>query len=283
MTPAVEAAYRRCEEIARTRAGNFYHGIRLLPPPRRSALCSIYALARRVDDVADGALSDDEKLRLLDRTRADVAALGADRGDPVLAALAHAASRYPIPLSAFADLIDGAEMDVRGVRYGSFEELLVYCRRVAGSIGRLSLGVFETSDRETASRHADDLGVALQLTNILRDVREDLGRGRIYLPAEDLRRFRCRLAPDAATATGPVEELIRFEAQRARSWFERGLRLLPLVDRRSAVCVAAMAGIYRRLLERIEQRPELVLRERLSLPGWEKGWIAVRSVAAVAA
>ena len=283
MTPAVEAAYRRCEEIARTRAGNFYHGIRLLPPPRRSALCAIYALARRVDDIADGALSNDEKLRLLDRTRTAVAALGVDGHDPVLAALADAAARYPIPLAAFADLIDGAEMDVRGVRYGNFAELLVYCRRVAGSIGRLSLGVFETSDRETASRHADDLGVALQLTNILRDVREDLGRGRVYLPAEDLRRFRCTLAPDAATAAGPVDELVRFEAQRARSWFERGLRLLPLVDRRSAVCVAAMAGIYRRLLERIERRPELVLRERLSLPAWEKGWIAVRSVAAVAA
>ncbi len=282
VTPAVESAYRRCEEIARTRAGNFYHGIRLLPPPRRSALCAVYALARRVDDVADGALSNDEKLRLLDRTRADIAALGPARDDPVLTALADAATRYPIPLEAFTDLIDGAEMDVRGVEYGSFTELLVYCRRVAGSIGRLSLGVFETSDRETASRHADDLGVALQLTNILRDVREDLGRRRVYLPADDLRRFRCTIAP-GATAAGPVEELIRFEAQRARSWFDRGLRLLPLVDRRSAVCVAAMAGIYRRLLERIERRPELVLRERLSLPAWEKGWIAVRSVAAVAA
>ena len=159
VTPAVEAAYRRCEEITRTRARNFYHGIRLLPPPRRSALCAIYALARRIDDVADGALSNDEKLRDLERTRADVAALGADRDDPVLAALADAVTRYPIPLAAFADLIDGAEMDVRGIEYGSFVELLVYCRRVAGSIGRLSLGVFETSDRATASRHADDLGI----------------------------------------------------------------------------------------------------------------------------
>jgi phytoene synthase len=169
-------------------------------------------------------------------------------------------------------------MDVRGESYETFADLLVYCRRVAGSIGRLSLGVFDARDREQAGRHADDLGVALQLTNILRDVREDLERGRVYFPAEDLERFECTLTP--LETAGPVTELVRFEAERARGWFARGLRLLPLLDRRSAVCVAAMAGIYRRLLDRIERRPELVLRERLSVPGWEKGWVAVRAAVA---
>jgi phytoene synthase len=280
VTVAVDAAYRLCEEITRSRARNFYHGIRLLPAPRRSALCAVYALARRIDDIADGALAPDEKLRLLERARLDLAALDGRSDDPVLAALADAASRHPIPLPAFADLIDGAEMDIRGALYATFPELVVYCRRVAGSIGRLSLGVFEVTDRRTANGHADDLGVALQLTNILRDVREDLARGRVYLPAEDLDRFGCTLSRDSTG--GPLAELVRFEAARAGTWFERGLRLLPLLDRRSGACVAAMAGVYRRLLDRIERDPELVLRERLSLAGWEKGWVAVRSLAAVA-
>jgi 15-cis-phytoene synthase len=271
----VEAAYRYCEDVTRLRAGNFYHGIRLLPAPRRAALCSVYALARKVDDIADGPLPDEEKLSLLDAVRSDLGALRNLRDDPVFVALADAAGRFPIPVDAFDDLLDGAEMDVRGEAYAQFADLLVYCRRVAGSIGRLSLGVFDARDREAAMRHADDLGVALQLTNILRDVREDLERGRIYIPQEDLDRFGCTLTP--LEVSGPVSELVRFEVERARGWFARGLRLLPLLDRRSAVCVAAMAGIYRRLLDRIERRPELVLRERLSLPGWEKGWVAVRA------
>lgn len=274
----VEEAYRHCEDVTRARAGNFYHGIRLLPPPRRAALCAVYALAREVDDIADGDLPEDEKLRLLAVTRAELDELERSTVDPVLIAVADAVSRYAIPVEAFGDLIDGAEMDVRGTDYPTFAHLLVYCRRVAGSIGRLSLGVFEASERERAERHADDLGVALQLTNILRDIAEDLGRGRIYLPSEDMRRFGVtEPALKLRRATPELEELIRFETERARGWFARGLRLLPLLDRRSAVSVGAMAGIYRRLLDRIERRPELVLRERLSLPGWEKGWVAVRA------
>jgi phytoene synthase len=273
-----DEAYRHCEDVTRLRAGNFYHGIRLLATPRRAALCAIYALARKVDDIADGPLPDEEKLRLLGGVRADLGALGTLEDDPVLVALADAAGRYPIPVQAFGDLLDGAEMDVHGESYAAFSDLLVYCRRVAGSIGRLSLGVFDARDLEDATRHADDLGVALQLTNILRDLHEDLERGRIYLPVEDLERFGCTLTP--LETSGPLTVLVRFEAERARGWFARGLRLLPLLDRRSAVCVAAMAGIYRRLLDRIERRPELVLRERLTLPGWEKGWVAVRAAVA---
>jgi phytoene synthase len=275
----LEAAYRHCEEVTRARAGNFYYGIRLLPERRRSALCAVYALARRIDDVADGALASEDKLDLLGRTRAELAALDAPGDDPVLVALADAATRFPIPLDGFADLVDGAEMDVRGTRYPRFDDLVVYCRRVAGSIGRLSLGVFETADRKAAARLADDLGVAFQLTNILRDLGEDAARGRVYVPEEDLERFGCAAGD---SFDGPVDDLVHFEAARAREWFERGLRLLPLLDRRSGVCVAAMAGIYRRLLERIDSRPTLVLCERVSLPPWEKGWVAVRSLAVVA-
>jgi 15-cis-phytoene synthase len=274
---AAEWGYRYCQDLTRREAANFYYGIRLLPKDRRGALCAIYALARRVDDIGDGASAQEEKLRLLDRERRRLGSIETAYDDPVLVALADAASRYPIPVDAFEDLIDGVEMDVQGTTYRTFAELLPYCRRVAGAIGRLSLGVFDTDERDAAAVYADDLGVAFQLTNILRDIREDLARGRVYLPAEDLERF----GVDLEEPDGSVAALIRFEADRARAWFESGLRLLPLLDRQSAACVSAMAGIYRRLLSRIERRPELVLRGRVSLPTWEKGWVAVRSLAAV--
>jgi 15-cis-phytoene synthase len=271
-------AYAYCQSVTRHEAANFYYGIRLLPKERRGALCAIYALARRVDDIGDGSAPSEEKLRRLDEERRKLASIDTAYDDPVLVALADAVVRYPIPVDAFTELIDGVEMDVVGTHYETFSDLLPYCRRVAGTIGRLSLGVFETRERETASVYADDLGVAFQLTNILRDIREDLEQGRVYLPAEDLERFGCDLtAPDDR-----INDLIRFEADRARAWFESGLKLLPLLDRQSAACVGAMAGIYRRLLGRIERRPDLVLRGRVSLPTWEKGWVAVRSLAAAA-
>ena len=271
--------YRRCEEITRARAANFYYGIRLLPVPKRRALCAIYAFARRVDDIGDGLLTPAEQLRLLEQARADLGRVSSSP-DPVLSALGDAAARFPIPLSAFADLIDGIEMDARGQRYATFDALEVYCRRVAGSIGRMSVGVFGSSRPDTATRLADDLGVAMQLTNVLRDVREDLARGRMYIPAEDLDRFGCE--PDLAAAPpGAVAALVRFEAARARDWFKRGLRVLPLLDARSASCVSAMTGIYRRILARLERRPEGVLEGRVSLPPWEKAWVAARSLAGV--
>lgn len=275
---ATEWGYQYCQDVTRREAANFYYGIRLLPKNRRGALCAIYALARRVDDIGDGTAAQDEKLRLLDQERRSLDSIAAAYDDPVLVALADATSRYPIPVDAFKDLIDGVEMDVQGTVYRTFSDLLPYCRRVAGAIGRLSLGVFDTQEREAAAVYADDLGVAFQLTNILRDIREDLEHGRVYLPAEDLERFEV----DLETPGENVPELIRFEADRARAWFESGLRLVPLLDRQSAACVSAMAGIYRRLLTRIERRPELVLRGRVSLPTWEKGWVAVRSLAAAA-
>jgi phytoene synthase len=168
-------------------------------------------------------------------------------------------------------------MDVRGTSYATFTELEVYCRRVAGSIGRLSLGVFGADDMPAALELADRLGVAFQLTNILRDVAEDLANGRVYLPHEDLDRFDVDLhAPAAQFAT-----LVRFEAERAHGGYDDGLRLLDHLDRGSAASVAAMASAYRRLLRRIERDPDAVLTRRVSLPSWEKGWVAARSLVGV--
>jgi phytoene synthase len=243
---------------------------------------AIYAFARRVDDIADGSLAPVEKLAALEHARGDVAALDAGAGDdPVLVALADAGARYPLPREALTDLIDGAAMDVAGEEYETFDDLVVYCRRVGGTIGRLSLAVFGATDKGAdAMALADDLGVAFQLTNILRDVHEDLLAGRIYLPREDLEAYDCVSAH--GTIVGDFAGLARFEAARAETWYGRGLALVPVLDRQSASCVTAMAGIYHRLLRRIEREPESVLAGRLSLPGWEKSWIAARSLVGAA-
>jgi 15-cis-phytoene synthase len=286
VTVTVRDAYRHCELVTRTQARNFSYGIRLLPGGKRRALSAVYALARRVDDIGDGTLPAADKLAALEDARASVAALAAGAAAPgddlVLIALADAARRYPIPLGAFGELIDGCEADVRGTRYANFAELEHYCRCVAGSIGRLSLGVFGSRDRGAAEPLADALGIALQQTNILRDIREDLGNGRVYLPAEDLKRFGCALRPDRVDALAgdrALGDLIRFEAQRALGWYATGMRLLPLLDRRSAACTGAMAGIYLRLLQQIAAAPAAALRQRQSLPGKAKAMVAARALA----
>jgi 15-cis-phytoene synthase len=318
----VAVAYGYCERVTRTEARNFSYGIRLLPPDKRRALSAVYAFARRVDDIGDGTLPAAEKLARLEDARAALGTLTNGTGsasstnassanasstnassanavsctdgtaggrghldDPVLAALGDAASRFPIPLDAFGELIDGCAADCRGTAYETFDDLLYYCRCVAGSIGRLSLGVFGAADQGQAEPLADALGVALQLTNILRDIREDHGNGRVYLPAEDLKRFGCQLRPDNGRPPEPdaLAPLVRFEAERARGWYDTGLRLLPMLDPRSAACTAAMAGIYRRLLDRIAAAPAVALGGRMSLPTWEKAWVAVRSLAGGAA
>lgn len=276
----VEGAYHDCERITRRAAANFFYGIRLLPRPKRQAMSAVYAFARRVDDIGDGALPPEGKLAALDiererLARLDGLGLNGDR-DPVLIALTDAQERFGLPVDALADLVDGVELDVRGTRYETFDDLVVYCRHVAGSIGRLCLAIFGDADQPGATELADDLGVAMQLTNILRDVREDQDQGRIYLPAEDMRRFDCedlQAAPPDALA-----ELVRFEAARTRGWFDRGLGLVELLDARSASCVLAMTGIYRCILERIAKEPGEVLRRRISLPAWEKAWLAARSL-----
>jgi phytoene synthase len=289
----VERAYGRCEQITRQEAANFFYGIRLLPRSKRQAMSAVYAFARRVDDIGDGDLDRATQIEALTSERRLLAGLAAggpgDPADPVSVALAHARVHCDLPLGALESLIEGVELDVLGTRFDTFDELVVYCRHVAGSIGRLCLAIFRgpsPAERQRARDDddgavgamelADDLGVAMQLTNILRDVREDRERGRVYLPTEDLCRFGAaaldEMSPDQ---TGP---LIRFEADRAAAWFDRGLALVDHLDRRSASCVLAMTGIYRCILERIILEPAAVFDRRVSLPAWEKAWVAARSL-----
>jgi 15-cis-phytoene synthase len=281
----VEEAYVECERITWSQARNFAYGIRLLPPDKRRGLAAVYAFARRIDDIGDGTLAPDEKIRQLESARQSI---GGDPGDdPVLIALADAGKRFAIPLAAFGELVDGCVADVRGATYQTWDELYHYCRCVAGSIGRLSLAVFagQAPPGATQVQMADDLGIALQLTNIMRDVREDYQNGRVYLPAEDLARFGLELIPGSSAEPFPdptqqarFASLVEFEADRAREWYARGLPLLKTLDRRSAACTGAMAGIYRRLLERIARQPSAVLAGRQSLPPAQKLLVAVQAL-----
>jgi 15-cis-phytoene synthase len=272
-------AYRECERITWSQARNFAYGIRLLPPEKRRGLAVIYAFARRIDDIGDGTLPAQEKIAALEQARQAIVNLsGADQDDPVLLALADVERNFPVPMPAFGELIDGCVADVRGTSYRTFDDLLYYCRCVAGSVGRLSLGIFGTShDVVQAAELADSLGVALQLTNILRDIREDQQNGRVYLPAEDLAKFSVDLGGVDPAPQGFVR-LVEFEVERARDWYATGWKLLGLLDRRSAACTGAMAGIYRRLLERIAAEPAAVLRGRVSLSGREKATVAVKAL-----
>ena len=291
-----DEAYAQCEQITWEQARNFAYGIRLLPPDKRRALAAVYAYARRIDDIGDGDLPAGEKTAQLEAARQQVRTLVArvngdtaavlDDTDPVLVALADVGGRFQVPLEAFEELIDGCLADVNQAAYETFDDLLWYCRCVAGSIGRLSLGIYGATQPERQGKLADDLGVALQLTNILRDVREDFLNNRIYLPKEDLDKFGIEFAPFGEPEPFPSEtmqarfaNLVEFEANRAREWYGSGLRLLATIDRRSAACTGAMAGIYRRLLERIARNPHAVLEGRMSLPGSEKALVAAQALA----
>ena len=295
-----DEAYEQCERITWEQARNFAYGIRLLPRDKRRSLAAVYAFARRIDDIGDGDLPLETKAVHLEEARGqvgllveavrDTATVGEappafDGTDPVLVALADTGARFDVPLAAFTELIDGCLADVNQASYKTFDDLLWYCRCVAGSIGRLSLGIYGASHPEKQAKMADDLGVALQITNILRDVREDFRNNRIYLPAEDLTRFGIEFAPFGESEPFPSEAmqarfatLVEFEAARAREWYGSGLRLLATIDRRSAACTGAMAGIYRRLLDPIAANPHAVLEGRMSLPGSEKALVAAEAL-----
>ena len=296
-----ETAYRRCEEITWTEARNFAYGIRLLPGPKRRAMAALYALARRIDDVGDGDWPDDRKLVALDELHVAIGALEAgsvpDPADPVMVAVAHAADQFPIPMAALHEIVEGCDLDVRGETYATMDDTVRYCRLVAGSVGRLSLGVFGTKaapgsgappgggqppaeSAPSVESMADDLGVALQLTNMLRDIVEDHAMGRIYLPEQERERFG--IASDQWTPPDGVAALVQFVGGQAVMWFERGLVLLEHLDYRSRACTAAMAGIYRRLLSRILAQPTAPLNGRVSLPTAEKAQVAVRSLCGLA-
>jgi 15-cis-phytoene synthase len=270
----VDSAYAEVERITRREARNFAYGIMVLPRPKRRAIAAIYAFARRVDDIADGELPDAEKRARLEELHVD---LDASPSDPVLVALADARSRYPIPAGSLHDLVDGGLQDTEQRRYADFEELHGYCKRVAGAVGVSCIAVYGLGGAAARPRkrtgggglgepggspneppfreRAEALGVALQLINIIRDVREDWELGRVYLPQDELVGYGVSEEDIAAgRATPHWQALMAFQASRARAYLEEGLELLDSLDSRSAACVGTFAGLYRATLDRIEAR-----------------------------
>ena len=244
----IEQAYAEVERITRREARNFAYGIMVLPRPKRRAIAAVYAFARRVDDLADGDLPEGEKRVRLQRLDA---ALEETPTDPVLVALADARSRYPIPAEALHALVDGGLQDTEQDRYATFDDLHGYCRKVAGAVGLACVAVYGSED----TRRAETLGVALQLINIVRDVREDWELGRVYLPQDELAAYGVTEDDlDAGRVTPHWQALMAFQASRARAYLQDGLELLDSLDSRSAACVGTFAGLYRATLDRIEAR-----------------------------
>jgi phytoene synthase len=244
-----EQAYAEVERLTRRRARNFAYGIMVLPREKRRAIAAIYAFARRVDDIADGELDVDEKRARLHELRAQ---LGREPGeDAMFVALADARTRFPIPAQALHALVEGGLQDLDQSRYADFEELRDYCTKVAGAVGVACVAVYGSDDVE----RAETLGIALQLINIIRDVREDWELGRVYLPQAELSSFGVSEEDIAAGNTsGAWHALMTFQAERARTYLQDGLRLLESLDSRSALCVSTFAGLYRATLDRIEAR-----------------------------
>lgn len=274
-----EAAYADVMRITRLEARNFAWGVMVLPRPKRQAVAALYAFARRVDDIADSGLEDEERRARLEACRAAVEALpGSPNGDAVLVALADAISHYPIPKSALLDLVAGGLMDVEKTRYATWQELHEYCRRVAGAVGLACAAVYGPRDPVAAEPLAERLGLALQQINIMRDVPEDWELGRVYLPQDELAQFGVTEDDIAGKRVGSEwRELMSHQAARADRLLRAGLDLLPMLDKRSALCVRTFAGVYRGLLVQMRERNYDVFTARPELSGVEK----VRAVAAL--
>jgi len=281
-TPEVSLAEssRHCVGVARSQARNFFYGFLLLPAAKRDALCALYAFMRGVDDIADEPGSIAEKRRRLveRRTEMDGAFAGTCVEGPTWPAFCHTIRYYSIPPQYLHDLISGAEMDQSVHEYETFDDLRMYCYRVAGTVGLACLHVFGFRD-PLSPELAKQMGIAFQLTNILRDVVGDLAMGRIYLPREDLRKFGCR--EDDLRAGRFTEEwraLIEFEARRAREYYSEALPLLGMVDADSRAALWALTRIYLGVLERIEARDYDVFSPPVPrLSSAAKMWILARA------
>lgn len=277
-----EQAYAHCRELTKVAARNFYYGFVLLPQPRRDAIYSQYAFSRRADDAVDDAGDDATKAATIAGLRAELETVYGDapvEDDPILIALRTTVRRYGIPRGHFDALLDGMEMDLQVSRYPDFAHLKLYCDRVAGSVGLASLEIFGYDD-PSARDCAADLGVAMQIVNIMRDVAEDAQRDRIYLPQNEMAAHGVTDAVIlAGRPTHGTASLLRAQAHRARQFFASADRLPPLLDRRARACVAMLGSTYRHILDEIENRDYDVFTERISLSTVHKLALMSRTMA----
>lgn len=273
----IAESYAFCERVARTQAKNFYYSFLLLSRPQRQAMCAIYAFMRYCDDLSD-AEDVTDRAGAIARWQADLdsALAGNAPENPVWPAFSDAVARYRIPHEYFRAMIRGVSSDLGPRHIQTFQELYDYCYHVASVVGLTIIHIFGFNDPR-ALELAERCGVAFQLTNILRDVREDAEHGRVYLPAEDLVRFGVKTTELSGAALSPaLRSLLAFEAERARAYYQESEPLMDMVDRRSRASLKALIGIYSRLLERISNSGYEVLQERVRVPAWEKIWILAR-------
>lgn len=270
-----------CQQKAANSGSSFYYSFLFLPEEQRQAIMALYAFCREVDEVVDECSETDVARAKLDWWRGELANTFAGRPQhPVTRALQPALARYNLPEEYFREIIDGMQMDLDYDAYPTFTELSLYCYRVAGVVGLLSAEIFGYEDRRT-TKYANDLGLAFQLTNILRDVREDVARGRVYLPLDEMKKFD--VSPSDLTlpqTSDRVRDLFAFQAERARHYYERAFSHLPESDRWSQRSGVIMAAIYRRLLEEIERDGFRVLEHRVRISPLRKLWIAWRTARA---
>ncbi|MEE2885317.1 MAG: phytoene/squalene synthase family protein [Chloroflexota bacterium] len=277
MSKQIEYAFNYCERVSKKRAKNFYYAFRTLPVQKRQAIYAIYAFCRYCDDVTDGNLSIGEKKQVLVKIRASLNNLELAGDDPVFTALRETISEFEIPTVYFEELMNGFEMDLIKNRFENFEELRNYCFCVASSVGLICLEIFGYDNDSNAKTHAIDLGIGMQLTNIMRDVKEDGGRGRIYIPLEEMVRHEYT---ESELMVGLMNDkyhsLMDAQAKRARKYLDSGQQLSPLVKIESRPCVAILYSLYSAILNRIVDNDYQVFGNRIGLNNMEKIILTVR-------
>jgi 15-cis-phytoene synthase len=290
VSSSVDASYQWCVRVAQSQAKNFYYSFLLLSAPRRRAMCAMYAFMRYCDDLSDDEGISDRPAAIAQWRRDLVSALAGDLPHhPLWPAFVHTVAKYRIPHHYFFEMIEGVSSDLEPRRTQTFDELYGYCYHVASVVGLTIIHIFgfDDSDAPAALVLAEKCGIAFQLTNILRDVREDAEKGRLYLPADDLERFGVSIVgsgPESPDRTMPrfepadnFHDLMEFEAQRAREYYRESAPLIEMIDAQSRSSLRALIGIYSRLLDRIVAADFDVLSHRIRVPTWEKFWILIKS------
>lgn len=268
-----------CQDKATRSGSSFYYSFLFLPPGQRRAITALYAFCREVDDIVDAQLEPAIARAKLAWWRDEIGRLFEGQPQhPVARALAAPIAAYNLPREHFIEIVDGMEMDLDYDSYPSFKELSLYCHRVASMVGIMSAEIFGYRDRRTP-RYAHQLGTAFQLTNILRDVREDAMRGRLYIPLDELKRFGVGVGEIMGNQTNDrIRALLRFQAERARDYYRKAFELLPEIDRYAQRSGLAMAAIYLATLEEIDRDGYNVLERRIALTPIRKLWLAWKTV-----
>ena len=271
MAAELELAYSHCQRVTRENARNFYYTFRPMPHEKRRAMYAVYAYCRLCDDIADGELPLEAKYRGFERVRRNLQACEPSGEDaPMYRALHDTARRFDIPYRYFEEILQGVEMDMVKSRFASFDELREYCYKVASVVGLVCIRIFGFDDPK-AKEYAVEMGLAMQLTNILRDVKEDAERGRIYIPQDEMSRFSYTEAElERGAITEGFRSLMAYQAERARRYFDSSRRLFPLISADARACPKLMHATYSGILERIEQAGFDVFGRRIGLSAGSK-------------